>query len=45
MAEITRQDAAELKKVLLALPANRSTRPETRDLSLTEAITVTGVRG
>lgn len=44
MAEITRQDAADLKKVLLALPANRSTRPETRDLSLTEAIAVKGVK-
>lgn len=44
MAEITRNDASELKKVVQALPVNRNTKPETRDLPLMEAIKVTGVQ-
>ena len=44
LAEINRKDATELKKVLQALPANRSTKPQTRDLSLTDAIAVPGVK-
>lgn len=44
LSEITRQDAAEMKKVLRDLPANRSTKPETRNLSLTEAIAVPGLK-
>lgn len=44
LPEITRQDAADLKKILQAMPANRSTKPETRNLSLTEAIAVTGLK-
>ncbi|WP_245538057.1 site-specific integrase [Roseobacter litoralis] len=44
MAEITRNDASELKKIVQALPVNRNTKPETRDLPLMEAIEVTGVQ-
>lgn len=44
MAQITRHDASELKKVVQALPVNRKTRPETRDLPLLEAIKVEGVQ-
>lgn len=43
LADISRHDAADLKKVLLALPANRNTKRETRDLTLLEAITVQGL--
>ncbi len=42
MADITRQDAAEVKKVVQALPVNRNTKPETKDLLLLEAIEVPG---
>lgn len=45
MDQITRQDAAEMKKLVQTLPANRKTRPETRDLSLQEAIAVPGLPG
>ncbi|MDM7255752.1 MAG: hypothetical protein P3W90_003550 [Paracoccus sp. (in: a-proteobacteria)] len=44
LAAITRHDAAELKKLVQALPANRNTRPETRDLSLQQAIAVPGLK-
>jgi integrase len=44
LAAITRHDAAELKKLVQALPANRNTRPETRDLTLQQAITVPGLK-
>ena len=44
MADITRQDAAEVKKVVQALPVNRNTKPETKDLSLLEAIAVPGMK-
>jgi hypothetical protein len=43
MDQITRQDAAELKQVVLAMPVNRKTKPETRDLTLMEAIAVPGL--
>lgn len=44
MADISRQDASALKKIVQALPVNRNSRPETRDLSLSEAIKVEGVQ-
>ncbi|WP_259991394.1 site-specific integrase [Sulfitobacter sp. S190] len=44
MADITRNDASELKKVVQALPVNRNTKPETRHLPLMEAIEITGVQ-
>jgi integrase len=44
LADITRQDASEMKKVAQAMPANRRTKPETRDLTLLEAIAVPGVK-
>lgn len=44
MANITRQDAAEMKKLVQALPVNRNTKPETKDLPLMEAINAPGVR-
>ncbi|PID95886.1 MAG: integrase [Alphaproteobacteria bacterium] len=43
MDQITRQDAAEVKKLVQALPANRKTKPETRDLSVQDAIAVPGL--
>ena len=43
MGQITRQDASEMKKIVQALPRNRNTKPETRDLSLHEAIAVPGL--
>jgi integrase len=44
LADITRQDASEMKKVAQALPANRNTKPETRDLTLAEAIAMPGLK-
>lgn len=44
MADISRQDASALKKIVQVLPVNRNTRPETRNLSLSEAIKVAGVQ-
>ncbi|MGB0660748.1 MAG: tyrosine-type recombinase/integrase [Mangrovicoccus sp.] len=44
LGQITRQDATEIKKVVQALPVNRNTKPETKDLKLLDAIEVTGVR-
>lgn len=44
IADITRHDASELKKVVQALPVNRNTKPETRDLSLQAAIEVKGLQ-
>ncbi|OCX66858.1 integrase [Thioclava sp. SK-1] len=44
MADISRQDASALKKIVQALPVNRNTRPETRNLPLSEAIKVEGVQ-
>lgn len=44
LATITRQDAAEMKKLVQALPANRNTRPETRDLTLQEAVDFPGLK-
>ena len=44
LGQITRQDATEIKKVVQALPVNRNTKPETKDLKLLHAIAVTGVR-
>lgn len=44
LGQITRQDATEIKKVVQALPVNRNTKPETKDLKLLDAIAVTGVR-
>ncbi|MEL7470762.1 MAG: site-specific integrase [Pseudomonadota bacterium] len=43
MDQISRQDTADMKKLVQALPANRKTKPETRDLSLQEAIAVPGL--
>jgi integrase len=43
MDQITRQDAAEMKQVVLSMPVNRKTKPETRDLTLQEAIAVPGL--
>lgn len=43
MDQITRQDAAEMKQVVLTMPVNRKTKPETRDLTLREAIAVPGL--
>lgn len=43
MDQITRQDAAEMKQVVLSLPVNRKTKPQTRDLTLQEAIAVPGL--
>ena len=44
LATVTRQDAAEMKKLVQALPANRNTRPETRDLTLQEAVDFPGLK-
>ncbi|WP_235962785.1 site-specific integrase, partial [Jannaschia marina] len=41
--QISRQDAADMKKLVQALPANRKTKPETRDLSLQDAIDFPGL--
>ena len=43
MDQITRQDAADVKKLVQALPANRKTKQETRDLNLQDAIAVPGL--
>ncbi|GAA0311314.1 hypothetical protein GCM10008966_34730 [Rhodovulum strictum] len=43
MDQISRQDAADMKKLVQSLPANRKTKPETRDLSLQDAIAVPGL--
>ena len=43
MDQISRQDAADMKKLVQALPANRKTKPETRELSLQDAIAVPGL--
>ncbi len=43
MEHISRQDAADMKKLVQALPANRKTKPETRDLSLQDAIAIPGL--
>lgn len=43
MDQISRQDAADMKKLVQALPANRKTKPETRDLCLQDAIAVPGL--
>jgi len=43
MDQITRQDAAEMKQVVLTMPVNRKTKAETRDLTLQEAIAVPGL--
>lgn len=43
MDQISRQDAADMKKLVQALPANRKTKPETRDLSLQDAIDLPGL--
>lgn len=43
-AGITREDAAELKKVVMALPVNRNTKSETKGLPLLEAVQVEGVK-
>ncbi|ABG32580.1 integrase [Roseobacter denitrificans] len=44
MADITRHDAAEVKKVVQSLPINRKTKTETKDLPLLEAIEVPGMK-
>jgi hypothetical protein len=44
LADITRQEASEMKKVAQALPANRNTKPETRELPLAEAIALPGLK-
>lgn len=44
MGSVSRHDASELKKVAQALPVNRNTKPETRDLPLMQAIEVVGVK-
>lgn len=44
MAEITRQDANALKKVVQTLPVNRKIKPELKSLSLAEAIKVEGMK-
>ncbi|WP_282129817.1 site-specific integrase [Roseobacter litoralis] len=44
MADITRHDASELKKVVQELPVNRNIKPETKDLPLLDAIKVEGVQ-
>ena len=43
MDQISRQDAADMKKLVQSLPAKRKTKPETRDFSLQEAIAVPGL--
>lgn len=43
MDQITRQDAAEMKQVVLTMPVNRKTKAETRDLTLREAVAVPGL--
>lgn len=43
MDQINRQDAADMKKLVQALPANRKTKPQTRNLSLQDAIAVPGL--
>jgi len=43
MNQISRQDAADMKKLVQDLPANCKTKPETRDLSLQDAIAVPGL--
>ena len=43
-AGITREDAAELKKVVMALPANRKIKPETKGLPLLEVVQVEGAK-
>ena len=43
MDQISRQDAAEVKRLVQALPVNRKPKPETRDLSLQDAIAGPGL--
>jgi len=43
-AEITREDAADLKKVVMALPVNRNIKPETKGLPLLEAVQVANIK-
>ncbi|WP_412506649.1 hypothetical protein [Roseovarius sp. SYSU LYC5161] len=43
MDQISRQDAADMNKLVQALPANRKTKPATRDLCLQDAIAVPGL--
>lgn len=43
VATVSRQDAQDVKKVLLELPSNRNKRPETRNLSARDAANVPGV--
>ncbi|WP_380994121.1 tyrosine-type recombinase/integrase [Sedimentitalea sp. HM32M-2] len=44
LATVTRQDATEMKKLVQALPVNRNTKRETRDLTLQEAIAFPGLK-
>lgn len=44
LSEINRQDAKELKKALQKLPANRKTKPQTKHLSLREAVALKDVQ-
>ena len=43
LADISRSDAAALKKVVQALPANRIIKKETRDIALIDAIAVPNI--
>ncbi|MEO1607567.1 MAG: site-specific integrase [Pseudomonadota bacterium] len=43
-AEITREDAADLKKVVMALPVNRNTKRQTKGLPLLEAVQVASIK-
>ncbi|MGB3554963.1 MAG: hypothetical protein WBA25_10015 [Jannaschia sp.] len=43
MDQISRQDAADMKKLVQALPANRKIKSETHGLSLQDAIAVPGL--
>ncbi|MEP1327093.1 site-specific integrase [Pseudophaeobacter sp.] len=42
LGEISKQDATEVKKILLALPASRNTKPELKHLPLSEVVQVKG---
>ncbi len=44
MTSITKQDAQNVKRVLLELPANRNKMPLTRNLPLLEAVKVQDVQ-
>lgn len=44
LAGISRHDAADMKKLVQALPANRNTKPETRNLTMAEAIALPGLK-